>query len=141
MITVIGIYGCEVPVGLLPSSSRCYKIASVSAPTEWILGICWILYLFTIGYDNYHAEIVRETILLRCGHTANHSILDGTMRESSHECVDGEEKALAPAFVPVRPTSSESTDSQLRMESVGEVDGDDQKLSSQWEAAGHEYFW
>jgi hypothetical protein len=139
MITVIGIYGCEMPVGLLPSSSRCYKIVSVSAPSEWILTLCWILYLFTIGYDNYHAEIVRETILLRCGLTANPSILNGAMRESSYERVHGEEQVLAPVFLPVRSISPESTDSQSRIESVGEVD-DDQNLYSRWESVGGRHF-
>ena len=141
MITVIGIYGCKMPVGLLPSSSRCYKIVSVSAPSEWILALCWILYLFTIGYDNYHAETVRETILLRCGITANPSILKGAMHESSYERVHGEEQALAPVFVPVRSTSPESADSQSQMESVGEVDDDYQNLYSRWESVGDRHLY
>jgi hypothetical protein len=116
------------PLGFFPTISQ-----SFLAPLR---ALCWILYLFTIGYDNYHAEIVRETILLRCGLTANPSILKGAMRESSYERVHGEEQALAPVFVPVRSTSPESADSQSQMESVGEVDDDDQNLYSQWESVG-----
>jgi hypothetical protein len=61
--TLIGIYGCELPVGLLPTTSRCYRITSFSAPTEWILALCWISYLFAVGYDLYHAEHVAEAII------------------------------------------------------------------------------
>lgn len=47
-----------MPVGLLPATAKCYKLTSFSAPSEWILALCWITYLYALGYDLYHAETV-----------------------------------------------------------------------------------
>lgn len=63
VVTLLGIYGCAMPVGLLPSTATCWKLSTFSAPTEWILSLCWVLYLFAVAYDLYHAETVREQII------------------------------------------------------------------------------
>lgn len=62
-MTIIGIYGCTMPVGLLPPTATCYKLTSFSAPCEWLLALCWIVYLFALGYDLYHAETVALRII------------------------------------------------------------------------------
>jgi hypothetical protein len=72
-ITLIGIYGCSMPVGLLPTTATCYKISSFSAPAEWILALCWITYLFAVGYDLYHAEHVAQTIIARSDRRVHHA--------------------------------------------------------------------
>ncbi|KAF2421153.1 hypothetical protein EJ08DRAFT_521426 [Tothia fuscella] len=62
-VTLIGIYGCQMPVGLLPSSAKCYRMTSFSAPCEWVLALCWISYLYALGYDLYYAEAVAARIV------------------------------------------------------------------------------
>jgi hypothetical protein len=52
-------------VGLLPTNATCYKLASFSAPCEWALAVCWILYLCAVGYDLYHAETVAAIIIAK----------------------------------------------------------------------------
>lgn len=54
-----------MPVGLLPSTATCWKLSTFSAPTEWILSLCWVFYLFAVGYDLYHAEAVHEQIVAK----------------------------------------------------------------------------
>jgi hypothetical protein len=61
-----------MPVGLLPTTAKCYRISSFSAPCEWILALCWISYLFAVGYDLYHAEHVAEAIIARSGQRGAH---------------------------------------------------------------------
>jgi hypothetical protein len=60
-----GIYGCRMPVGLLPTNATCYKLVSFSAPCEWALAVCWISYLCALGYDLYHAETVAAIIIAK----------------------------------------------------------------------------
>jgi hypothetical protein len=52
-----------MPVGLLPTTAKCYKLTSFSAPSEWILALCWITYLYALGYDLYHAKTVATRII------------------------------------------------------------------------------
>ena len=52
-----------MPVGLLPTTAKCYKLTSFSAPSEWILALCWITYLYALGYDLYHAETVAIRVI------------------------------------------------------------------------------
>ena len=74
IVTLVGIYGCQVNVGSLPHTATCWKLSSFSSPTEWVLALCWISYLYAVGYDLYHAEQVREAIIARSSGVEGHSL-------------------------------------------------------------------
>ena len=58
-------------VGYLPDTARCWKLVAWSAPLEWVLSLCWVSYLYAIGYDLYHAEDVREAIIANSSKSVN----------------------------------------------------------------------
>jgi hypothetical protein len=99
-MTIIGIYGCTMPVGLLPPTATCYKLTSFSAPCEWLLALCWIVYLFALGYDLYHAETVAAQIisLTSVGHKKSPSAAMRELRLAKVLEGDREETAYKPQY-------------------------------------------
>jgi len=60
---MIGIYGCDGDSKITTPGSKCYKIASGAAITEWILAICFINYLLALGFCSFHGESIRVDMM------------------------------------------------------------------------------
>jgi hypothetical protein len=63
IVTMIGIYGCDTDPGITHPGTRCYKIATGAAITEWILAVCFVNYLFALGFTSFHGESIRDDML------------------------------------------------------------------------------
>lgn len=57
-MAIIGIYGCSVKVenGEVIFTTQCWTLVSFAAPAEWVLSWCWVVFLGTVAYDNYHLD-------------------------------------------------------------------------------------
>ncbi|KAF2100551.1 hypothetical protein NA57DRAFT_54629 [Rhizodiscina lignyota] len=60
---LIGSYRCigskETPF----EGTQCYTLVSISAIAEWILALCYVLYLMVLSYDQYWIEVSREVVI------------------------------------------------------------------------------
>lgn len=58
-----GIYGCDTDPGIAHPGTRCYKIITGAAITEWILAVCFVNYLLALGFSSFHGESIRVDML------------------------------------------------------------------------------
>jgi hypothetical protein len=76
-MVMIGIYGCQFDEteGHPPLTRQCYSLVSFSAVSEWIMSICWVGSMATMGYETLHlrqwCEEMRTTRPPQSGHRSN----------------------------------------------------------------------
>ncbi|KIW22781.1 uncharacterized protein PV07_11047 [Cladophialophora immunda] len=65
IMAIIGIYSCTAKVeqGKLIFTPVCWTLVSFAAPAEWTLSWCWVIFLATVAYDNYHLDYTVRLLL------------------------------------------------------------------------------
>lgn len=106
-VAVVGIYSCQEPVGLLPETTYCWKMVAWAAPCEWILALCWSAYLYMVGFDLYHAEEVRESVIAKSGPASGFRV-PPRLKLSRAEDVEGDTMPLTGLQPRSRPLSRSS---------------------------------
>lgn len=62
---MIGIYGCNGKADTIMPGTKCYKITSAAAISEWIMAIAFVNYLLTLAYSCYYGDAIRRQFYVR----------------------------------------------------------------------------